>query len=72
MSVRQPEAGFKPVAPPRTHIESSPAVQAFDALVRATTARDYRAATAARKLLRCHGWAVAPCSSKGVDDGRRD
>jgi hypothetical protein len=42
-----------------------PTVEAFAALIRSTALGDYRAATAARKLLRRHGWAVAPCSRGG-------
>ncbi len=66
MSLRQPDNGGKPVAPPRPHIAPPPAVLVFDDLVRATNARDFRGATAARKALRTHGWAVAPCGKGGA------
>ncbi len=37
----------------------------FAVLVRATAARDFRGATAARKALRCYGWSVAPLTKGG-------
>jgi hypothetical protein len=67
MSLRQPDPGVQPAAPPRTPITPPPAVQAFDDLARATDARDFRfrSATAARKALRRFGWSVAPCAKGG-------
>jgi hypothetical protein len=63
--VHPAEPSFKRAAPARPHLPLLPAVRAFAALVRATDAHDYPAATVARKLLRRHGWSCAPCSPKG-------
>lgn len=68
-----PEQGERPlhahIAPPAVVTITVPLdgpVTTFDALVRATNARDFRAATAARKALRRHGWSVAPLTKGGT------
>lgn len=54
-----------PRTPPRPDPDPDP-LTAFKALIECTKARDFRGATRARKELRSHGWAVAPCGKGGL------
>jgi hypothetical protein len=69
MSLRQPETGFKPDVPPRTHRAPPTAVRTivvpidgpvdrFAHLVDALDDRDYRRATAVRRGLFKLGWNI--------------
>jgi len=54
-----------PIPPDNPGPDGSDPISAFTVLVRATNARDFRAATIARKALRQLGWSIAPVK-KGV------